>query len=120
MLKPSAPWHYLFWKPSNATPDVEVAFAQLTRREGFFFMLRLYWLIVPKESDSGRKYYDHDSALIFLSQNYPPFLCLLGYYIGLEDCGLLAMLWFATFAYGSLRYLAWLVAILFRWPPLAR
>ena len=119
-IKPAAPWHYLFWKPAKADPDLEVAFARLTRREGFLFMLRLHWLIVPKETDSGRKYYDLDSAWIFLSQNYPPFLCLLGYYIGLENCGTFAGIWLITFVYGTLRYLVWLIAILLRWPPLAK
>lgn len=119
-IRPTAPWHYLFWKPHEGDADVEVAFARLTRREGLFYMLRLHWLLITKERDSGSHYFDLECLLIFLSQNYPPFLCLLGYYIGLEDCGAIALIWLATFVYGTLRYVTWLIVILFRWPPLAK
>ena len=120
LIKPAVPWFYVVWKPPGLSPDGEVAIARLTRREGFFYMLRLHWLLVSKETESGRSYYDFDSLRFFLSQNYPPVLCLFGYWIGLEDCVTLAAIWLATFVYGSARYVAWLLALLHRWPPLAK
>lgn len=119
-MKLSMPWCYLTWRPTNLSPEHEVAFTRMTRREGFIYMLRLHWHIIAMETDAGKRYYNLESAWIFLSRNYPPFVCLLGYYVGLDDCVTLALIWLATFVYGTLRYLAWLIALLYRWPPLAK
>ena len=119
--KLKAPWHYLIWRNSNLSADQEAAIARLTRREGFIYMLRLCWLLIASEDAAGKSRFTLSCAWIFLSQNYPPFVCLAGYLLtGSEDFALLGMIWLATFVYGSLRYLAWLIALLFRWPPLAK
>lgn len=121
LTKPKAPWHYLIWERSNLSAEQEVAFARMTRREGFLYMLRIYWLLLASEDDAGKPCYTLSSAWIFLSQNYPPFLCAAGYLLtGSEDFGVVGMIWLATFTYGSLRYLAWLIALLLRWPPMAK
>lgn len=119
-IKPAAPWFYLFWKEVYLPPEHEIALARMTRREGLFYMMRLYWHIIAKEDDGGHRYVDLECFWIFLAQNYPPFLCFIGYWVGLDDCLALCGVWFLTFAYGSVRNLAWLIALLYRWPPLAK
>lgn len=119
--KLKTPWHYLIWRNSNLNADQEVAIARLTRREGFFYMLRLCWLLLTTEDAAGRPRFTLGCAWLFLSQNYPPFVCLAGYLLtGSEYFGVIGMIWLASFVYGSLRYLAWLIALLLRWPPLAK
>ncbi len=121
LIKPKAPWHYLIWDRTNLSADQEIAMARLTRREGFLYMLRIYWLLLTSEGDQGTPRFTLSCAGFFLAQNYPPFLCAAGYLLtGIEDFGVIGMLWLATFVHGSLRYLAWLIALLLRWPPLAK
>lgn len=119
-IKPAAPWVYLLWRQPRLSAESEMAMARMTRREGLFAMLSLYWRLITKERDDRSPYFDLDCAWIFLAQNYPPLLCLVGFLIGLEDCGVIAAAWGLTFAYGSARELAWLLSLLFRWPPMAK
>ena len=119
--KLKTPWHYLIWRNSNLSADQEVAVTRLTRREGFFYMLRICWLLLTEEDASGKQRFTVSCAWIFLSQNYPLFVCLAGYLLtDIEAFGVVGMIWLATFVYGSLRYVAWLIALLFRWPPMAK
>ena len=77
-------------------------------------MIGLFWGIV---TDDGR--YTLGCLAIFLTQNYPIFLCYAGYLFGVEDARLIGMAWLATFAFGTVRHIGWLIWLLFRWPPLA-
>lgn len=120
LIKPSAPWIYLLWRQPNLSADQEMVLARMTRHEGLFSMLRLYWQIVTKERDDRTEYFDLDCAWSFFAKNYVPFLCLAGYLVGLSDCGLIASVWGATFAYGTVREIAWLLSLFYRWPPMAK
>ena len=120
LIKPSAPWVYLFWRQPKLSAESEMALARLMRREGSIYMLRMYWRIVTNEREDRRTIFSLGCAWIFLAKNYPPFLCLAGYLIGLEDCGVIAAVWGLSFAYGSVRELAWLFSLLYRWPPIAK
>lgn len=120
LIKPSAPWIYLMWRQPELTADQEVVIAGMVRREGIFSMLRIYWQIVTKEREDRTPYFDLDCAWIFFAKNYVPFLCWAGYLIGLSDCGLIALAWSITFLYGTVREAAWLLSLLYRWPPMAK
>ncbi len=113
------PWHYAAWRDPQMSSDHEIGYTRLARLEGLWYMLRVHWMIIHKERDSGKRYYDLECFWWFFAQNYPPFLCLIGYLVGFSDCGTIALVWLATFVYGTLRYIGWLTALLFRWPPLA-
>lgn len=115
IIKPKTPWHYLLWKESKLSAEQEIALARLTRRRGIFAMLCLYWGIVTSEGNL----YTRGCFMIFLSYNYPLFLCGAGYLLGVEDCAILGGIWLITWAFGTTRYLGWLIWLLNRWPPLA-
>ena len=120
IIRPSVPWFYLLWKQPALSAEQELAIARMARREGLFAMMRIYWQVVTKESDDRTPYFDLACAWAFFARNYPPFLCVAGYLIGLQDIGVLGIAWGATFAYGSLREMAWLLSLLYRWPPVAK
>lgn len=120
LIKPSVPWIYLLWREPKLSADQEVALARMIRREGILSLLLPYWQLVAKERDRGGLYFDLGCAWTFLAKNYFPFLCWAGYLVGLSDCGALAMAWGATFLYGSMRQVAWILSLLSRWPPMAK
>ena len=98
----------------------EVALAKMTRRVGIFAMLRIYWQMFSNEREDRSLYFDLTRIWMFFAKNYPPFLCLAGYHLGLSDCDMIALAWGVTFAYGNVREIAWLLSLLYRWPPMAK
>lgn len=114
-IKPRTPWYYLTWAPPRLIAEDEIALASLVRRRGLLFMVGLFWGIVTNE---GR--YTTGCFSFFLAQNYPFLLCSAGYLLGVDDCGRIGLVWLATFVFGTVRHMGWLVWLLFRWPPLAK
>ena len=119
-IKPSAPWVYLLWSKPHLSAEHEIVLAKMTRRVGIFAMLRIYWQMFPHEREVRTLYFELERAWMFFAKNYPPFLCLAGYYLGLSDCDMIALAWGVTFVYGNVREIAWLLSLLYRWPPMAK
>lgn len=116
LIRPKAIWYYLTWRRPNLTGEHEVALARMTRREGIPYMVRLFIGIVT--ADEGR--YTLSCAWIFLAYNYPAFICAAGYWLGVEDMAIAGIAWSLTLAFGTIRYVGWLIWLLNRWPPLAK
>lgn len=86
-------------------------------------MLRIHWGLVFEEEDR----FTMGCLLILFSYNYPAFIASGAYAVGLifpeteliGPAGWLAVIWLVTFSFGTLKFIAWLIALLNRWPPLS-
>jgi len=115
LIRPKAPWYYLAWCPTETPPDVELALANLIRRKGHFYLLRIFWGVVTGEGDR----FTLGCAWILLAYNYPLLVCAIGYWLEFTDFGTLGGAWLLSFAWGTARHLAWQIALVNRWPPMA-
>lgn len=115
MLKFKAPWHYLIWCPPAMSAECEIALARMIRREGMFYMVRMFWGIVTQEDK-----FTLGCAEMLFTQNYPVVICAIGWLTGIEDLLIAGAGWLVTLVLGTARYIGWLIWLLNRWPPLAR
>jgi hypothetical protein len=108
------PWHYLTWVPPALSAEGEIGIARLTRRTGMLNMVLLYWLFLTNEGRFTAK-----CAEMCFSQNYPIFLCAIGYFFDSDTLVVIGLAWLVTLAFGTAKYIGWIVSLLNRWPPLA-
>lgn len=123
MPSPQNPFFYFLWKPPRLTIQGEQALAKTIRGRGF---LRMSLLFVALTVKNGK--FDRDCLKLFLCQNYilisslsififacfidmPPIASAFSFVIFL--------FWGILTIHGVARHTIWMIALLFRNPPLS-
>lgn len=118
------PWHYLTWQPPELEPKAERNLAGMVRSKGWVWAVLFFWGL-----PEGVSSVVFGKLSVFISYNYPGLLVGLSYGLGLyfgAEPGWIAVAatvglgWSVTVAWGTAKYLGWLVSILGRWPPMGR
>jgi hypothetical protein len=116
------PWYYLTWAPPRISSCDEITLTKITRRRGLYQMTLLFWGCV---TDRGR--FTPDTLCRFAAANMTGLVCIVGYLTSsqlIPESGLAAsfawmgFVWLAGLCVGTLRYISWLLRLLYRCPPL--